>query len=166
MDTSEGNDAMAWVDENGEIVSDSLDDIFKAAACRPETPALERSDSHHEMVRHGVDQLLASEKSSAGGLGRKNGARYRTYKQLKDYAEKRGSLLEPELEKAIDVIYNYPLRESAVDLLNFQLRSKAPAETLAKTVMSLYRDDRLCIIHQQEWKKEPRILCSLGLIRQ
>ncbi len=164
IDTAEGNDAMVWVNEKGKIVSDSLDDIFKAAVCRPETPALERRDSHHEMVQRGVEQLLASEKSNAGGLGRKNGARHRTYQQLKDYAEKRGSLLEPELEKAIDAIYNYPLRESAVDLLNFQLRSKVSAETLAATVVSLYRDDRLCIIHQHDWKKEPRILCSLGLI--
>ena len=165
IDTPEGNDAMIWVDEKGDIVSDSLDDIFKAAACRPETDALERLDSHHEMVQHGVEQLLITEKSSAGGLGRKNGARYRTYRQLKDYAKKRGHLLEPELEKVIDAIYNYPLRESAVDLLNYQLRNKVPPETLAATAMNLHRDDRLCIIHQHEWKKEPRILCSLGLIK-
>ena len=163
IDTPEGNDAMIWLDEKGEIVSDSLDDIFKAAACHPKTPALERSDSHHEIVQRGVEQILASEKKSAGGLGRKNGARYRTYTQLKNYAEKRGTLLEPELEKAIDAIYKYPLRESAVDILNFQLRSHAPDETLAATVMGLYRDDRLCVIHEHEWKTEPRILCSLGL---
>ncbi|MEK8015240.1 MAG: helicase-related protein, partial [Candidatus Parabeggiatoa sp.] len=163
IDTPEGNDAMVWLDEKGEIVSDSLDDIFKAAACHPETPALERSNSHHEIVQRGIAQMLASEKSSAGGLGRKNGTRYQTYVQLKDYAKKRGTLLEPELEKAINAIYNYPLRQSAVDILNFQLRSHAPDETLAATVMGLYRDDRLCIIHEHEWKREPIILCSLGL---
>jgi len=163
IDTPEGNDAMVWLDKKGEIVSDSLDDIFKAAACHPETPALKRSDSHHEIVQRGVEQMLTSEKSSAGGLGRKNGARYQTYLQLKDYTKKRGTLLEPKLEKAIDAIYKYPLRESAVDILNFHLRSHAPAETLATTVIGLYHDDRLCIIHEHEWKKEPRILCSLGL---
>ncbi|MEN8219046.1 MAG: helicase-related protein [Pseudomonadota bacterium] len=163
MDTPDGNDAMMWLNNDGNIISESLDDIFKAAACHPDTPALERSDSHHAIVKRGVEQLLETEKNSGGGLGRKNGARYRTYIQLKDYAKTRGTLLEPELEKAIDAIYKYPLRESAVDILNFQLRSQAPDETLAATVMGLYRDDRLCVIHEYERQREPRILCSLGL---
>ncbi len=165
MDTPEGNDAMLWLNKNGEIVSESLDDIFKAAACNPETPALERSESHHELVKQGVEHLLEIEQNSAGGgLGRKNGARYRTYTQLKDYANTCGTLLEPELEKAIDMIYKYPLTDSAADALNFQLRNNATDEVLANTVTSLYRDDRLCIIHEHERQnREPRILCSLGL---
>ncbi|KHD05114.1 hypothetical protein PN36_25155 [Candidatus Thiomargarita nelsonii] len=75
----------------------------------------------------------------SGGLGRKNGVRYRTYIQLKDYAKTRGT--EPDLEKAIDAIYKNPLRESAVDMLNFQLRRQVSDETLAATVLNLYRDD-------------------------
>ncbi len=163
LDTPDGNDAMAWVNEKGKIISESLDDIFKAAACNPDTPALERSDSHHAIVSQAVKQLLAIEINSGGGLGRKNGARYRTYIQLKDYVKTRGTLLEPELEKAVDAIYKYPLRESAVDILNFQLRSHVPDETLAAMVLNLYRNDRLCLIHEHEQQREPRILCSLGL---
>ena len=163
MDTPDGNDAMVWLNEKGEIVSDSLDDIFKAAACLPETPALPRTESHHEIVRRGVKQMLETETNTGGGLGRKNGARYRCYIQLKDYAKTRGTLLEPELDKAIDAIYKYPLRQYAVDILSIQLRSKVANETLAATVMRLYYDDRLCIIHEHERKREPRILCSLGL---
>jgi superfamily II DNA or RNA helicase len=163
MDTPDGNDAMAWVNEKGEIISESLDDIFKAAACNPDTPALERSDSHHAIVSQAVKQLLKTESNSGGGLGRKNGARYRTYIQLKDYVKTRGSLLEPELEKAVDAIYKYPLSESAVDILNFQLRSKVADDILAAMVLNLYRDDRLCVIHEHERHREPKILCSLGL---
>jgi superfamily II DNA or RNA helicase len=164
MDTPDGNDAMAWVNEKGEIISESLDEIFKAAACNPDTPALERSDSHHAIVSQAVKQLLKTESNSGGGLGRKNGARYRTYIQLKDYVKTRGSLLEPELEKAVDAIYKYPLSESAVDILNFQLRSKVADDILAAMVLNLYRDDRLCVIHEHErQQREPKILCSLGL---
>ncbi len=165
MDTPDGNDAMLWLNKNGEIISESLDDIFKAAACNPETPALERSESHHKLVKQGIKHLLEIETNSAGGgLGRKNSARSRTYTQLKDYAKTRGFLLEPELEKAIDMIYKYPLRDSAADSLNFQLRNNARDEVLANTVIGLYRDDRLCIIHEHERiNREPRILCSLGL---
>ncbi len=121
--------------------------------------------SHHEIVKPGVKHLLEIETNSAGGgLGRKNGARYRTYIQLKDYAKTRGTLLEPELEKAIDAIYKYPLRDSAVDMLNFHLRNNVAAETLAAAVLNLYQDDSLCIIHEHERQnREPRILCSLGL---
>jgi len=164
MDTPDGNDAMLWLNKEGEIISESLDEIFKAAACNPETPALERSESHHKLVKQGIKHLLEIETNSAGGgLGRKNGARYRTYTQLKDYAKTRGTLLEPDLEKAIDAIYKYPLRDSAADALNFQLRNNARDEVLANTVTGLYRDDRLCIIHERQ-NREPRILCSLGLL--
>ncbi len=48
-------------------------------------------------------------------------------------------------------------------MLNFQLRSHAPNETLAEMVMGLYRDERLCIIHEHERKRKPKILCSLRL---
>jgi len=68
------------------------------------------------------------------------------------------------LEKAIDAIYKYPLRDSAADSLNVQLRNNVADGVLANTVMGLYRDDRLCIIHEHERQnREPRILCSLGL---
>jgi hypothetical protein len=39
----------------------------------------------------------------------------------RDCPKTRGTLLEPDLKKAIDAIYKNPLHESAVDILNFQL---------------------------------------------
>jgi hypothetical protein len=45
---SEGANALVRVDEGGELVSQSLSGIFRAAACAPETPALPRAANHHD----------------------------------------------------------------------------------------------------------------------
>ena len=65
--------------------------------------------------RRGIDH--EEEKSVGGQFGRPSGARFRTYERLKRYAEEiKGTLFESqELLKAIDDIYRYPLRQSAID---------------------------------------------------
>ena len=36
---------------------------------------------------------------------------------------------------------------------------------LAELVMVLYEEDRLCIGHEEQESREPRIICSLGLVQ-
>ena len=100
-----------------------------------------------------------------GQLGRPSGARFRTYEHLKRYAEAiEGSLFAtPALAKAIEEIYRFPLRQSATDILNRQLRLGISDEKLAELVMSLRDDDRLCLVDEEERSSEPQIICSLGL---
>ncbi len=69
-----------------------------------------------------------------------------------------------ELLKAIDEIYRFPLRQTAIDTLNRQLRSGISDETLAQMVIALREEGRLCIIHEEEQIQEPRIICSMGLV--
>ena len=38
--TAAGNDALAWIDENGATVTESQHEILRAAACESNTPAL------------------------------------------------------------------------------------------------------------------------------
>ena len=85
--------------------------------------------------------------------------------RLKRYAEQvRGTLFDPpELGKAIEEIYRFPLRQSATDTLNRQLRAGITDEKLAELVMALRDDDRLCIVQEEEQSDEPQIICSLGL---
>jgi hypothetical protein len=104
-----------------------------------------------------------------GQLGRPSGARFRTYERLKEYLDSlEGSLfaLQEEarsLKRALEQIYRYPLRESAAEKLNRQLRSDAGGEQLANLVVTLFNDDALCLVEEEPEEQEPRILCSLGL---
>lgn len=163
--TAEGNDALAWVDKDGNNVTESQYTILKAAECSPDTPTVPRDRNHHELVRQGVEKIVRDEKSVGGQLGRPSGARFRTYERLKRYAEEiKGTLFESQdLLKAIDDIYRYPLRSGAVDVLNRQLRSGVSDERLKEMVIGLRDDDRLCIVEEEGQVREPRIICSLGL---
>ncbi|QOJ36141.1 MAG: NgoFVII family restriction endonuclease [Nitrospira sp.] len=163
--TAEGNDALSWVDQDGNNVTESQFEIIKAAECAPDTPGLPRQDNHHDLVRKGIDFVVVEEKSIGGQLGRPSGARFRTYERLKRYAEYvKGTLFDrPDLTKAIEEIHRFPLRQSATDTLNRQLRAGITDERLAELVMALREDDRFCIVQDEEQSGEPRILCSLGL---
>ena len=72
----------------------------------------------------------------------------------------------PEMLAAIDEIYRYPLRESAKDMLNRQLRSGIDNEQLAQLVVDLRADDRLCMVQDETEQQEPQIICSLGLFER
>ncbi len=163
--TGDGNDALAYVDTQGNSITESQFEILKLAACPPQTPAEPRNEKHHELVKAGVDHIVKEEKRIGGQLGRPSGARFRCYERLKAYAESiKGTLFEsPELLKAIDEIYRYPLRPSATDKLNRQLRTGISDTQLAELILALREEDRLSIVEESEQVHEPRIICSLGL---
>ncbi|MBM4386207.1 MAG: SWF/SNF helicase family protein, partial [Deltaproteobacteria bacterium] len=163
--TAEDNDALVWMDRNGKVVTESQKTILDALKCSPETPALQRLDAHHELVRKGVDQVLKEEKSAGGQLGRPSGARFRTYERLKQYAEEvKGSLFDiQELHRAAEEIYKFPLRESAKDALNRLLRAHASNEDIARKVLELRDAGALTIMSEQIEMREPLIICSMGL---
>ena len=165
MRTGEENDALAWVDREGQSVTESQFAILGAAACEPDTPALSPLEEHHQLVKRGTELIIDEERSIGGGLGRPSGARFRTYERLTRYAEEvKGTLFDtPELRRAIEDIYRYPLRQSATDTLNRQLRSGISDRALAELVIALRDEDRLCIIQEERQTREPQIICSLGL---
>ncbi len=150
--TAEGNDALAWVDETGNSVTESQFAILKAAECVPDTHALPRADNHHELVKRGVELILTEEKTVGGQLGRPSGARFRVYERLMRYATAvKGTLLEtPSLLKTIEEIYRHPLRQTATDSLNRQMRSGISDEELVQRVIALRDEDRLCIAEEEE----------------
>ncbi|MBI2849384.1 MAG: NgoFVII family restriction endonuclease [Chloroflexi bacterium] len=163
--SAEGNDALAWIDQDGKSVTESQRAILKAAECHPDTPPLPRLEEHHQLVEKGVKLIAEEERSVGGQLGRPSGARFRTYERLKRYAEEvRGTLFEtPQLHAAIEEIYRFPLRQAAIDTLNRQMRSGIPAGALAELVITLREEGRLCMVDEGEEGGEPRIICSMGL---
>ena len=165
MRTADGNDALAYVDREGRSITESQLEILSAAECRADTPAQPHHKSHHQLVVEGVKHIVREEKRIGGQLGRPSGARFRTYTRLKQHTEAiKGQLFDVDvLHKAIDDIYRYPLRQSAVDTLNRQLRSGVDDAQLADIVMSLREEDRLCQGGDDAEVQEPQIICSLGL---
>ena len=165
MRTADGNDALAYVDREGRSITESQLEILSAAECRADTPAQPHHESHHQLVVDGVRHAVREEKRIGGQLGRPSGARFRTYTRLKQHTEAiKGQLFDVDaLHKAIDDIYRYPLRQSAVDTLNRQLRSGVDDAQLADIVMSLREEDRLCQGGDDPEAQEPQIICSLGL---
>jgi hypothetical protein len=167
MRTAEGNDALAWVNRKGESVTQSQLAILRAAACDIETKPIPRPPEQHDLVKLGVEHIIAEETRGSGGqLGSPSGARRRTYERLKQYAlPARHTLFPPppELDKAIEEIYRYPLQESARDTLNRQMRSGISDEQLAQLVVDLRDNDRLCHVQGETEEREPQIICSLGL---
>ena len=164
--TGQENDALAWIDRNGESVTESQFAILQAAACEPDTEALPPLEEHHRLVEDAARLLISEERSGGGQLGRRSGARYRTYERLKGYASTvTGTLFNTlELERTLDTIYKYPLRRIAKDTLNRQLRINISNEDFAKLVIDLWKTDRLCIIEEEQQTREPQIVCSLGLV--
>jgi superfamily II DNA or RNA helicase len=163
--TAEGNDALAWIDRSGRSVTESQLAILKVAECAPDTPAIARHPDHHTLVQQGVELIAREERSVGGGLGRPSSARFRVYERLKRYAEHvRGTIFDiQELHRAIEELYRYPLRSTAVDRLNRLLRSGAGDEDLVQLVLALRDEDQFCLIQEETEEREPQIICSLGL---
>ncbi|SPE62474.1 conserved hypothetical protein [Verrucomicrobia bacterium] len=165
--TADGNDALAWVDEEGRTVTESQHEILRAAACDPPTPTLPRLGSHHALVQKAVSSIQTEHITTGGQLGKPSSARRRVYERLKDYAvHVKDSLFDIKpLHQAIDAIYESPLTEAARDLLNRELRAGVGDEKLVALVLSLHEEDRLCIPKDDVEAREPRIICSLGVRR-
>jgi superfamily II DNA or RNA helicase len=166
--TADNNDALAWLNDEGESVTQSQLQILRVAECAPDTPALRRLERHHELVGKAVKIISEDEKTVGGQLGRPSGARFRTYERLKRYADEvQGTLLETrELVAAIEDVYRYPLRPTAVDTLNRQLRSGISDAQLAELVVALRDEGRLVLMQEDAEEREPQIICSLGLVVQ
>ena len=162
----EGNDHLAWISAKGTPVTESQYTILRAAECTPDTPAEPRADNHHELVAEGLRLAVAQEKSVGGGLGRPSSPRRRAYERLKAYAEAQMNTLfrDSELERALDDIYIHPLLETAADVLNRLMRSGVNDEELAEAVKSLREEGRLTYADADAALREPRVVCSMGLI--
>lgn len=163
--TGDDNDAMAFVDKAGNSITESQYEILKIAECLPTTPTLSKMPEHHDLVRKAIGNILAeNEKSVGGNLGPRNGARYKSYIRLKDYLpEIAGELFEQSLRKALDDIFQHPLRPLARDLLNRQLKSGISHFELSQMVINLRAEGKLCVLDEEEAGKDPQIICSLGI---
>lgn len=167
MKTADGTDSLAWLDAQGNSVTQSQYAILRAAECPPETRPIERHPDHHDLVLQAVELMRREDYNIGGQLGGRNSARRRAYERLKDYIDmlKREAplFLTKDLEHAVDDLYRYPLRSTARDSINRQIKAGVSNEDLARLVIALRAEDRLSLIQEEGEQNEPRILCSLGI---
>ena len=165
--TGDGNDALGYIDAQGESITESQLEILSVAECDIGTPAFEHHDSHHGLVEAGVRHLANESRRIGGQLGPRRGARYRVYTRLKEHlADIQGTFFAEPLDRALNDIYRYPLRQTATDSLNRQLQSGVEDDALAELVMLLRDENMLCIIQENAPVSEPRIICSMGLFQE
>ncbi len=169
--TPEGTDALAWIDEKGQSVTQSQTRILRLAACARDASPIQKHPQHHELVALGSEFIQKQQKSLGGRLGNAKGARARTYQQLKNYLqwiETKTPILAQgndweNLCQAVEEIYNYPLKQTAIARLNKQRGKNLSNEELAKIVITLRENNGLCIINPEDELREAQIICSLGL---
>ena len=170
--TPDDGDALVRMNAQGKVVTQSPLAILRAAECTPEETPLERADWHHDIVAKGVAHLRQEERSTHGALGRPSGARFKSYDRLKRLLDDQGAerdlfftdQLVRDIEKAMADIYEYPLFQSAIDIINRQLKTGIGDRDLAELIISLRGDGRLCMIQDRDnTHSDMRIICSMGL---
>lgn len=166
--TERNNDILTWIDKEKNIVTQSQFSILKALKCEPRERAVPKKDYHHEIVAAAIKHIKNVEDKIGGQLGRRNSARYRTYMRLKRYIEENKDTLfiTDEIKNAVDDIYNFTLKSYGKDALNRQLKMGISDEDLARLVVSLRDEQKLTLRDEKEEdiKKEPKIICSMGIV--
>lgn len=168
MQTGEGNCALAWMDEQGRSVTESQQRIMRASKCEPETPAVEKAEAHHTLTAKGVELIIRENRNihgTVGTLGSRHGIRFRVYEMLKHHLDHiEGELFDTaQIRKALQQVYENPLTEKAKAVLGQHLKLRSSAQTLAEAVQALYEEDELVLGKHNIGKREPQLICSLGL---
>jgi len=164
--TIEDNDCLTWVNEKGEIVTQSHFEILKALKCSIDEPALKRSEKHHELVTKAVKYIHDTQTKIGGQLGKASKPRYRAYMRIQAWLQKNKDSLfiTDELKRAFEDLNNYPLLEYAEEVINRELKSGINDDQLIDLIIGLREQGSLSIKDDKERIiKEPRIICSMGL---
>ena len=169
MQTSESNNILVKVNSNGELMDHSQTNIFRSIACEENTQSTRHHSRHHELVRKAAEIVVKEENNAGGQLGGAKSTRLRTYERLRDYQQNGNSELDDfesmELQRAIDELYQYPLRNAAKRRLSSLLNNKLTSDhKLVDILLELYRDGRLCLNDDESEQQEPQLICSLGII--
>jgi hypothetical protein len=164
--TVDDNDCLTWVNEKGEVVTQSHFEILKAVKCDFDAPPLKRNESHHGLVKKAIEHIHDTTTSIGGQLGKTTGARYRAYMRIDTWLKSyKGTLFDTdEIKRTHEDLYNYPLMEYAKEVINRELKSGIGDEQLIELIIGLREQGSLSLKDNKEQAiKEPRIICSMGL---
>jgi superfamily II DNA or RNA helicase len=164
--SGDDNDSLAFINNKGEIVSQSPLEILRDLKCDYAEPALPKQEEHHDLVKKAIVHISETNDKIGGQLGRRSGARYRAFTRLEQWlAENKDSFfITEEIKRTHEDMYRFHLKEEAIDAINRELKSGIDNNKLAEMLCSLNEQDILCVktLDEQE-PKEARIICSMGL---
>jgi hypothetical protein len=170
--TANDFDILTWLDDQGEVISQSQKKILQALECDAKELSLPTMEQHHELVSKAVDLIQTQSQTVSGGiLGNRFSTRYRIITLLEHYYEQPTTLFFSQenkelLKLAIDDIYNYPLLEQTKFMLGRMLRasSKTASDDIVDYILEMRRTGSLCRIEEETSEhKENTIICSMGL---
>ncbi|MDR1009850.1 MAG: phospholipase D-like domain-containing protein [Opitutaceae bacterium] len=165
--TADDNDMLAQLDAVGATITQSQYAILRAAECAPETPAAQRAENHHALVRKAVAAIGEEIKATGGTLGRKTGVKYRVYVRLERFYNTNKETLfhDDTLKRALDDIFKGTLTEHARDVIGSQLKAGVGDEHLAELVKTLREDNKLILSSDApDAASGPQLICSLGIV--
>jgi superfamily II DNA or RNA helicase len=163
--TPEDNDSLAYVGPDGEPITENQVEILRLCACEPETPALEEAENHHDLVERGAKHLLRRGEGTIGSLGKRNGAKFKTYHAMERYQQAHaGNLLSAtDADRILQDLPRRTLRSVALTELNRAFARGASDAEIVDLALQLNDDGRLFYFGDDAEAHEPRIICSLGL---
>lgn len=164
--TASDNDVLLWLNADNTLVTQSQWTILKALECNAHTPTQPASVSHHARVERAVEMIREDEDLQNGSavLGSHNSLKRRIYNYLEKH---RTNIFNANaiVDKIMDTIYKYPMKERAKFVLNNHLKTDN-ADAFLDAIKILYEEGQLCIMHDtDDWRKQPpQIICSMGLV--
>ena len=162
--TKSDDDMLVWIDDNGEIVTLSQMEILKVAECFPETPALDKSEKHNDLIAKIVERIKSCDSIVSAAMGTRLSVKRWVYERLEHYCRANPLIASHELKEAMQDIHNHKMMESAKESFIRQRKAGATDAILAELAENLHNEHRLVFKDDSNIEnKEPEIICSLGL---
>ena len=155
---------LMYINEKGESVLEDQMNILKLAKCEPETKALEKTKTHYETVRSGLN--IIQENLNRPGLSNRLGTSRKPRRKLFEKLDSLADLNEEE-KQIMDDIYHYPLSYEAEQTLTRMFRRKMPDREILNLTCDKHRSETL--LNKKETKRmdePPQIICWMGLVKK
>lgn len=172
--TASDYDILTYLDQEGQVITQSQKRILEALRCKADTPSVEPLEQHHQLVQQTV-QMLDKQDSGAttsGTLGARFSTRYRIYMLLSEYIKEHNhdqsytQEIEDQIKIAIDQVYNYPLREQTKLTLGRMLQpgKGISQQDIIDEILDMCREGLFCRIDEESAQhRDNTIICSLGI---
>lgn len=168
LKTANDYDVLTWMDDQGEVITHSQNQILQALSCSLDEPAIEPLDNHHDIVKSAVMAASNSSTSYSGILGTKNSVKYRVVSKLDSFMQSPEAQACTEdyidqIKLAMDDIYNQPMLENTKFILGRIIKT-ATTKELIQTILDMRSSGNLCRNNEERLStKQAGIICSMGL---